>query len=231
MSCVEVWSRKYRTRKSPAFHAGDCKGMTKQGKDGAYVSKADARGVYKWVKRMMRATQKKSKKAATATYLIHDNGNQPWSVSVTAGNSVSIYKGKQNDDGAYVNYDEHVMTRTVKGVYPGVSQDDPGNTVLLHVGGNKYIYVGPEIYEFTMEDDLVAYYSHIGSNDVPYPIVLGTTNVYFMLDHTFLPRNAMGPDIPWAEAYYYYYGVRGKKPNKAWIKPMKGVKVLRRRFS
>jgi hypothetical protein len=77
--------------------------MTKQGKDGAYVSKADARGVYKWVKRMMRATRKKSKKTVAATYLIHDNGNQPWSVSVAAGNIVTVHKGKQNDDGAYVD--------------------------------------------------------------------------------------------------------------------------------
>jgi hypothetical protein len=50
MECNEVKTPKYQTRKSPAFHAGKCPGQTKQGKDGVYESKEDARGVYKWIK-------------------------------------------------------------------------------------------------------------------------------------------------------------------------------------
>jgi len=50
MTCTKVNSKKYQTRKSPPFHAGDCKGSVKKGKDGTYVSKADTQGVYKWVK-------------------------------------------------------------------------------------------------------------------------------------------------------------------------------------
>jgi hypothetical protein len=33
MGCEEVKSEKYQTRKSPAFHAKDCKDLTKKGKD------------------------------------------------------------------------------------------------------------------------------------------------------------------------------------------------------
>ena len=66
MSCKQVTDKKYQTRKSPPFHAGDCKGVEKKGKNGTYVSKADARGVYKWIivtgnKRNMKI-QKKSQK-------------------------------------------------------------------------------------------------------------------------------------------------------------------------
>jgi hypothetical protein len=57
MPCTKITQKKYLTRKSPAYHAGDCKGLVKKGKDGMYVSKPDARGIYKWVLK----TVKKSK--------------------------------------------------------------------------------------------------------------------------------------------------------------------------
>ena len=50
MTCEEVKSQKYQTRKSPPFHAGECRNIIKKGKDGEYLSKPDAKGIYKWVK-------------------------------------------------------------------------------------------------------------------------------------------------------------------------------------
>jgi len=50
MKCEEVKTTKYQTRKSPPFHAGQCAGQTKKGKDGTYMSKEGSNGVYKWVK-------------------------------------------------------------------------------------------------------------------------------------------------------------------------------------
>jgi hypothetical protein len=63
MTCTIVLSKKYQRRPSPPYHAGDCKGTVKKGKDGTYVSKADTRGVYKWVK----VTVKTGKGTAKAT--------------------------------------------------------------------------------------------------------------------------------------------------------------------
>ncbi len=77
MPCTEVKTEKYQTRKSPPFHAKDCKNLTKKGKDGPYRSKADAKGIYKWVKGVPTAAKKgvkirpgatkKATKAAKAT--------------------------------------------------------------------------------------------------------------------------------------------------------------------
>jgi len=61
MTCTKVNSKKYQTRKSPPYHAGDCKGSIKKGKDGTYISKADVRGVYKWVKVTVKVTMKTGK--------------------------------------------------------------------------------------------------------------------------------------------------------------------------
>jgi len=178
--------------------------------------------------------------------MIHDNGNTPWKVVVN-GLSVSIYKGEKNDDGEYLNYDELVKTIRVKQVYPGseygfkegmsLKEDwDNGNTVLLHLGGQKYIYIGGEIYEFTMDGSVEAYYSKIGPNDVPYAALVGSKNVYFLLERAYVPRDLFPESMPeaeWADAYWYYYGDRafasGGKIKKSDSRAMQGIKLLQKR--
>ena len=53
MPCKKVRTQKYLTRKSPPFHAKDCAGKTKKGKDNIkWISVADKRGTYTWKKTM-----------------------------------------------------------------------------------------------------------------------------------------------------------------------------------
>jgi hypothetical protein len=231
MPCEEVKSKKYQTRKSPPFHASDCKGEIKKGKDGDYISNPDARGTYKWIKAagVSNASNNKTRKLhkGAKNYLIHDNGGRPFKV-VVYGKTVEIYKGesKKREDGSInfdqeMDYNELIKKLTVKEVHIGESPCIPaadacgafgkGNSILLHVSGNKYIHIGYKIYEFIMEDTFEAYYSVIGNNDVPYPVVLGSKYVYFMLDNTYLPRDIfkakMGPK-DWADAHSYLFGFK-----------------------
>jgi hypothetical protein len=222
MPCAEVKTAKYQTRKSPPFHAGHCPGQTKKGKDGDYVSKEDARGVYKWIK----ASQTKKAPKGSKSYLTHDNGARPYKVQVS-GKSVEIYRGKYRRslentkaiDYDHMDHDELIKKLTVKEVHVGTSPCIPnadwcgaptkGNTMLLHVSGKKYIHVGHGIFEFNMEDDFDSYYSMVGNNDVPYPITLGTKYVYFMLDNAMMPREAFKAKMSaaeWADGYTYLYG-------------------------
>jgi hypothetical protein len=65
--------------------------------------------------------------------------------------------------------------------------------------------------EFEMEDEFEAYFSMVGRNDVPYPVVLGKKNVYFMLEseHNYVPRDkfpAIQTKEQWENAYIYYFG-------------------------
>jgi hypothetical protein len=202
MSCTEVKSSKYQTRKSPPFHAGDCKGLQKKGKDGIYVSQADKRGIYKWVKKRTSTRKQKGK-----SYETHDNGSRPFRIYID-GSTVSIYKD-----------DSLVKTITVKKVYLGKGKGSAiGNSILLHLSGNKYVFVGHEVYEFQMEDMVDSYYSLIGNSDVPYPVLLGSDYVYFMLDHCYVPRTAFSPSMSkadWEDAYSRFYG---------WLDPMTGKK-------
>jgi len=206
MSCKEVKSAKYQTRKSPAFHASNCKGTRKKGKDGMYVSQADKRGVYTW---------KKVEKPKGTFYDIHDNGSRPFRVYLY-GFTASIYKGTFLDN-TYI-YDKLIKTVRINKSYLGPKGKDAGNSILLHLSGKKYMYIGSAIYEFQMEDDVDSYFSMIGNNDVPYPVLLGTQYVYFMLDHVYVPRRLFSPSMTvkqWNDAYYRYYG---------YIDPMTGEK-------
>jgi len=230
VGCVEIKTSKYQTRKSPAFHAKDCKDLTKKGKDGQYVSKKDARGIYKWVK--VNATRKMQGKH----YDIHDNGGRPFRVFIDSENAskkVAIYKdvniGTFKEE---ADYSKLIKQLTVKEVFvgkstgnaegadhrPGEADFFKGNSILLHVSSNKYIHVGTTIYEFQMDDKVDQYFSMVGRNDVPYPVLLGTENVYFMLedDHSYLPRDMLPADLTkaqWEDAYTYFYG---------WVNPVDG---------
>jgi len=254
MVCIEVKTEKYQTRKSPAFHAKDCKGLSKKGKDGVYISKPDAKGIYKWTKK---ATIKGKH------YDVHDNGGRPFRVFID-GNKVSIYQ--DSNYGSFeetADYSKLIKKITVKEVIVGKSsglagsadhtpaqaKDFVGNSILLHVSGKKYIHVGVEIYEFDMNDPFEAYFSMVGNNDVPYPVILGKDNVYFMLesDHTYVPRTyfpSIKTNTQWENAYMYYYGSinpeTGEKPPhdimlrkklslEKYAKKMKGFHMIQKR--
>lgn len=235
MKCKEVNTAKYQTRKSPPFHAAQCAGQTKKGKDGTYVSKEGSNGVYKWVKVGSNA-KGVTRKAGGTSYLIHDNGSHPYKVQVS-GKSVEIYKGEYRKlaDGKTIDYDtmdyeKLVKTLTVEDVHVGKSPCIEaadgcgaafvGNTLLLHVSGKKYMHIGRDIFEFTMDDDFDAYYSVVGNNDVPYPVVLGSKKVYFMLDRATLPRDAFTAKMnaaEWADAYTYFYGMKDLEIGRAHV--------------
>lgn len=201
MTCTEVKSSKYQTRKSPAFHASDCKGTRKKGKDGDYISKADKKGVYKWIKVPERVRKGKH-------YDVMDNGRRPFRVIID-GSTVSIYQGTLKDD--IYDYDKLIRSIKVIKVYLGGKKKDLGNSILLHLSGNKYMHIGCEIYEFQMLDSVDSYFSLMGNSDVPYPVLLGTEYVYFMLEseHCYVPRSLFSPSMKksdWEDAYQRYYG-------------------------
>ena len=240
MPCEEVKSAKYQTRKSPPYHAGECRGEIMAGKDGKYISKADTRGVFKWIK-----VANKTRKAAkgSKTYDIHDNGGRPFRVEI-AGKNVKIFMNVSENDNN--NFSKLVKDINVKEVFIGKDPEFPGNSILLHISGNTYMCVGRNIYQFNMEkgDSPDKYFSLVGNSDVPYPVLLGKTHVYFMLDYTVVPRDQFGTgltDEKWEDAYAIYFGYSdaqtgegihfknskyGKAPFKKVEHKMKGFKIV-----
>jgi hypothetical protein len=199
-------------------------------------------------RKAIKANAKTRKSSTKACYQIHDNGDTPFEVNVR-GKTVEVCKGAKNADGGYDNYDEQVLKLTVKAVYPGTNLQTPmevrvfgsdaaiGNTVLLHVIDDTYIYIGGEIYQFNLQkgETVEAYYSKIGSNDVPYPVLITSHCVYFLIEHVCVSRALFDRydmnEMEWADAYQYYYGFKGKRGMKKAATKIKGMKVIRKRFT
>lgn len=137
-------------------------------------------------------------------YLIHDNGGRPFLVKIS-DKKIDIYTidfdytcVTMNDikDDIYI-YD-HSITGFEK-VFIGKSPLNPmtkfsgghgpkfdGNSILVKMSKNKYIYIGSEIYSFNTTDEIIKYTSPVGNNDVPYPFATGTKRTYLMTENVYI---------------------------------------------
>ncbi len=192
------------------------------------------------IKRWQKVTKVKGKK-----YDVHDNGGRPFRVFVDK-NSVSIYTYKNCDEfEEECIYDKLVKKYKVKKVHIGRSSGNyytghqkkdnrhfVGNSILLQLTKDRYVFIGHEIYEFKMSDEVKKYYSMVGNSDVPYPVLVGTKNVYFMLDKKYVSRDEFpkmtSPD--WENAYSMFYGFDVPVPLKKYSKKMKSVKTVKKRI-
>ena len=197
-----------------------------------------------WAKR-----QREVKKSGLWSYFIHDNGGRPFQV-VVSGNKVSIYEQPNRKDYDTIqDYTKLIKTfSNVKKIFIGkdrkLGKAFDGNSILLQLSRDKYVYIGSWIYEFVTKDDsIVAYFSKVGNSDVPYPVALGEKNVYFMLEPTtrgtwrgkrvigsgIVPRNAFPPNTDWEDAYTLFYGQREQEPLSKYAEKFHKMKVIKKR--
>jgi hypothetical protein len=216
-ACVPVNTKKYQTRKSPPYHAKDCKGMSKKGNDGKrYVSAPDARGVYKWVvkskgsRTTRKKTQKKQKKQKMKTYAILDNGSDSFLAYVSPSHVEIVCleeNGSRGKTAVDTTYEAIFIGDNDLRIGQGVAPKGmyPGNSLLIMVRPGKYIFAGQEIYSFSTVDGeaITAYYSPVGNSAVPYPYAVGESHTYFMLDKERVPNELL--DLT-KDAYGQFYG-------------------------
>lgn len=214
MSCRRSTLKKYSSRPSPAYPAQDCKGQTKTGNDGQlYVSSPTKKGVYRWI---LASPTRKAK--GVKSYQIHDNGGRPFVVEVhSAKKEVEVFLNEYNEDTDKFIKGKSILRSPYQQIFvgpdscPGRSEytaTDPsfkGNSILLHVSGSKYIYIGSEIHSFETRDGetIKQYYSPVENNDVPYPYAIGENYTYFMLDMETLPNELLNLK---KDGYAQFYG-------------------------
>lgn len=162
-------------------------------------------------------------------YFIHDNGGRPFLVYVNKTlTSVRIYKTSKD---YYVKYDieDDILIwsfielvkeykkivkvfigespyNSVTSFSGGSGAEFKGNSILLQLSKQMYVYIGSEIYKFRSRDQIKQFISPVGNNDVPYPYALGTNFCYFFIYAT---KIAFSPFMKSDEfndhAYSYYY--------------------------
>lgn len=117
-------------------------------------------------------------------YKIHDNRNIPFSVYVCSQYIKIIQSPEFNKKNSITPITEAntFKIKKFKGVFVGLDTglftNENGNTILIKLNKNKYIFIGDEILYIETKDEILNYYSPIGNNDVPYPIAYGTEFVY-----------------------------------------------------
>lgn len=152
------------------------------------------------------------------TYNIHDNGGVPFIVDVIENdNIIRIYL---SSTWSYENEHENdekgqlIAQETYENIWIGDNDLNdhhytqryiyPGNSILVHLSGKRYMYIGSEIYKFNIEigDRIISYFSPIGNSDVPYPYAIGEQMAYFMLDKKLVPIDTIDVTVDGYQQFY-----------------------------
>lgn len=164
------------------------------------------------------------------SYSIHDNGGVPFIVEV-GNETISIYDAVEEYDETEDGYEyrppvkgELLHETSYQKVWIGDNElndcnyDEkniyPGNSILVHLSDEKYLYIGREIYRFSVEegDQIKMYFSPVGNNDVPYPYAIGEKMAYFMLEQNFVPVETIDVNQDGYDQFYeQHFSVSGKQ--------------------
>jgi hypothetical protein len=125
--------------------------------------------------------------AWTYKYLVFDYGNY-----------VDIYRLKYKEDIMEYQITDKFLSVKYNKIFIGDNErndsywelkkgEGRGNSILLQIEKNKYLYIGDGIYEFsTINNDIIQkYFSPVGKSVIPYPYAIGNKYIYFMIEKTY----------------------------------------------
>lgn len=142
------------------------------------------------------------------TYETHDNGARPFCIKINkmADNKFSVNirceyydsydEGEFKDNPKYDYNETFLAAQVFIGKSPlnkltqfsgGHGEEFDGNSVLIKLENEKYVFIGGNIFSFNTPFSVVRYISPVGNNDVPYPYaVLENGDIYLMIEDTIL---------------------------------------------
>jgi len=205
-------------------------GTIKKGNDGnMWIIMQASSGIKTWEKIVTHIDYK--------IYPTLDNGGLPFLVYV-GSKDIYIYKIPEDSVIPYekkrIDYYKYFILlvksyKNIKKIFIGKDMTDikclDGNSIIIQLAKNKYVFIGHIIYEFNTPEEIDKYYSMVGNSHVPYPVALSKNYAYFMLDKVYVNKNEFSEYIYWADAYREFYGHTGNKKPKNLIK-MKGIKII-----
>ena len=212
--CVRITQKKYANRPSPPYHAGDCPWQTMEGNDGRqYKSIKTKTGSHVWIP-LGSGTRKAGKGKKGKIYNIHDNGNVSFMVEDRPKEKRAIvYNTIGDDDTGTYTIGPQLHDIKYKNIWLGENVEsklfgdfEKGNTIVLQTEANKYVTICREsIISFSLDAGEVVskFVAPIGGNDVPYPYLVGTKNVYLLLERVQIPIELLDMND---EPYSQYYG-------------------------
>ena len=87
-----------------------------------------------------------------------------------------------------------------------------GNSILLNISNNKYIYICDIIQEFTSYSKIIKFVSPVGNNDVPYPYAVDDKNNTYLFSENLCinnktHNNKFNINKKYDNPYDYYYDI------------------------
>jgi hypothetical protein len=166
-------------------------------------------------------------------YMMHDNYNNPFAIQLI-GKQVYIYEVDTKDKKENFFLIGKVPIRNKNDVMIGIDNNHKfhGNSVIIKLKNNKYIFIGYAIYEFQTTDNILNFYSPIGNSDVPYPYAVGEKFTYLMIEGVCIDNRYLKSFISSDKnslPYSYYYGFDVGKYRTDGIKKFKIKYIIHRR--
>jgi hypothetical protein len=206
-------------------------------------SKSKSKGNSNSKKHNMSINKHKSKrnnKTVKGNYITQYNGGYPYLVNIMSNNVKISVIGPDflwEDDPKPNDYTKLIKEyKNVKQIFIGKSpvikmtkssgghgKRWDGNTILLHVKGNQYVFICDKIMEFNASDEIYEHISPVGNSGVPYPISIGSEYVYFWTEGEYIPRDKfpakLDIDLMWEEFWEsdldsYKKKIKGKIINR-----------------
>lgn len=185
-------------RKCPEQQAKNFEvGTVKVGLDGnKWIVMEIKNGVRRWFaqnenpKTKAKVTKKAPK--TSGEYLTHDNGGTPYKVVVYGNKKVEVFTFADDDEEENKVFSEKVETfDKLKKVFvgPAENKEDLGNSVLLSINDNEYVFIGHQIVKFKTEDKITEFYSPVANNDIPWPIAVGQNKVYLLSEYMYADKS------------------------------------------
>ena len=180
---------------------------------------------------------------STKSYFIHDNGGRPFIVYIKDQKDVSIYKKsdkyfvieEENYKWMYINLvAKYKPLKIWIGKSPknnitlgggGYGKKFDGNSILLQITKNNYVFIGSSIYTFEHKNKINKFISPVGNNDVPYPYAIDINNNYILFSEYKIMNDVPKKYI--SDPYEYYYFDENK--NKS-ISKLKYKTIQKREF-
>lgn len=163
-------------------------------------------------------------------FLTHDNYKRPFFVKYFPQKHFVEIFASSNYRLKKIQYDKLLVTyANIQKIFIGKDRDPmnthlpptfgDGNSILIKLPENVYVFVGTEIYSFrTPSNDIItSFYSNIGNNDSPDPIAVGKEYIYFLFFKTYVNKKNVKN---WKDAYNMDYEKRDKLGRKIKIRKM-----------
>lgn len=158
-------------------------------------------------------------------YETRDNGGRPFTVKISDDKKVQVYKSEWDDEDNHslvllqTYHPEEILIgksplNDVTKFSGAHGPEYDGNSILLHLGELKYVFIGDSMYSFSTKHSIVKLISPIGNSDVPYPYAYDNSENknYYLLshsEHVTFPTSSLDSKFDPNDPYTLYWNYQG----------------------